>query len=129
MPLQLQTTKFLAQIQATMAKQMTAVEHYVAEKAVEVHADISAATPVDTGALRASWQLQQDGQFQWRIMTHLPYAVVVEYGLYRGVGEKTIETGYGIFSRQAPSGAVRISLEKHRRGFVSGAIKVMREAS
>lgn len=93
-------------------------------------------TPVDEGHLRAAWNISLNepafievpgeagqktlpvemGMFPRVYITNgLPYAAVVEYGLYRGMGPKTKEgtnptTGGGIFSRQAPAGMVEVTL-------------------
>jgi hypothetical protein len=39
-----------------------------------------------------------------------PYVVVLEFGLYPGVGPKTVRTSEGVFSTQAPQGMVRRTL-------------------
>jgi hypothetical protein len=93
-------------------------------------------TPVDQGYLRAAWNISLNepkfittpgekgsselsenlGFFPRVYITNgLPYAAVVEYGLYRGLGPKTREgsnptTGGGIFSSQAPVGMVEVTL-------------------
>lgn len=93
-------------------------------------------TPVDEGYLRAAWNISLNqpqfievpgqrgsmdlpedlGWFpQVHITNGLPYAAVVEYGLYPGIGPKTKEganptTGTGVFSRQAPAGMVELTL-------------------
>lgn len=95
-------------------------------------------TPVDTGRLRGAWQVginvepagnpdgvdpaggptiargqaalaQVDDRTDaiW-ITNNLPYAEVVELGLYPGDGPKTV----GGFSRQAPQGMLRVTLEE-----------------
>ncbi len=38
---------------------------------------------------------------------NLPYAEVVEFGTYSGVGPKTVDRLGGVFSRQAPQGMMR----------------------
>jgi hypothetical protein len=53
------------------------------------------------------------------ITNGLPYAAVVEYGLYPGIGDKTVEgqnpmTGGGAFSRQAPKGMLEVTLNDVR---------------
>lgn len=93
-------------------------------------------TPVDEGHLRAAWNISLNrpeyittpgskgnsalpanmGPFpRVHITNGLPYAAVVEYGLYPGLGPKTVEgtnptTGSGSFSRQAPAGMVEVTL-------------------
>ena len=63
-------------------------------------------TPFDTGRLKGSWSsVQQDiGTLSYSFSTDVPYATVLEEGLYEFVGPRTVLTSYGIFSRQAPSG-------------------------
>lgn len=108
-------------------------------------------TPVDEGYLRAAWNISLNkpvyitvpgdsgsnslpkdlGWFpQVHITNGLPYAGVVEYGLYPGIGPKTVEgtnptTGGGIFSRQAPVGMVEVtlaSIEKFFSQIMTGAV-------
>lgn len=93
-------------------------------------------TPVDEGYLRAAWNISLNepvfittpgeqgsaalpsdlGWFPRVYITNgLPYAAVVEYGLYPGIGPKTVTgtnptTGGGIFSRQSPAGMVEVTL-------------------
>lgn len=93
-------------------------------------------TPVDQGHLRAAWNISLNepqfittpgeqgskdlpSEMGWfprvYITNGLPYAAVVEYGLYRGLGPKTVQgenptTGGGVFSSQAPRGMVEVTL-------------------
>ena len=48
--------------------------------AMEALADLQARTPVDTGNLRASWQLSRYGDDSWRITTNVVYARRVNFG-------------------------------------------------
>lgn len=99
-------------------------------------------TPVDLGHLRAAWNMSLNtedyvtsaGQRgnnslpadlgRWPIVyitNGLPYAAVVEYGLYPGIGPKTVSgenptTGGGIFSKQAPVGMVEVTLAEVQAG-------------
>lgn len=99
-------------------------------------------TPVDHGHLRAAWNMSLNtedyvvtpgqrgnwtlpsnlGSFPRVFITNgLPYAAVVEYGLYPGVGPKTVSgsnpsTGGGVFSRQAPVGMVEVTLTEVQAG-------------
>ena len=82
--------------------------------------------PVDTGALRANRSpVRRVGRLTYATGYTLPYAPVLEYGGYRGVGPKTVElgggaideefiAGAGIYSRQAPLGWVRKALAQAR---------------
>lgn len=97
-------------------------------------------TPVDEGYLRAAWNISLNraefittpgekgssdlpnnlGLFPAVHITNgLPYAAVVEYGLFRGIGPKTKTganptTGAGNFSKQAPAGMVEVTLNDVR---------------
>ena len=85
-------------------------------------------TPVDTGALRASWRGPRSrGKYTWSYGTTLPYAPVLEYGLYTRVGPRTTHgggadlgegfiIGAGIFSKQAPIGMMRKALAVAKPG-------------
>ena len=78
--------------------------------------------PVDTGALKRNRRaVQQTGPLTWETGYDLPYAPILEYGAYRGVGPKTVAlgggdlgaefvAGAGIYSKQAPLGWVRKAL-------------------
>jgi len=61
-------------------------------------------TPYATGELYRSWSsvTREEGGFSFS--TDVPYAEVLERGLYPGVGPRTVEVEGGIFSRQAPGG-------------------------
>jgi hypothetical protein len=129
MPLQFNTNAFLNRLQSVTAAQERAVDRYVAETAVDIEGDIREATPVDTGALRASWHRQRMEAAHWRIATNLHYAVTVEYGLYARVGPGTVESDGGIYSRKAPAGMMRITLAKHRPDFGAGVLRALRETA
>lgn len=79
--------------------------------ALELFTKIQEKSPVDTGELRRSWTLNKiaDG---YVISTPVPYAPILEYGLYpnpsKGGKGKTING----FSKQAPQGFVRISIKE-----------------
>lgn len=77
---------------------------------------------VDTGAYRASWgSPEARGPQAYAVTNTQPYAVVLEYGGYRGVGPRTVRlgardlgegfvAGSGIYSTQEPHGHVRKGL-------------------
>lgn len=114
------------------------VSNMVRLLALHIFSGIVQKTPVDKGYLRAAWNLSlnreeyvttpgvsgnhnlpsQLGLFPRVFITNgLPYAAVVEYGLYPGIGDKTKQgsnpsTGSGIFSRQAPKGMVELTLNE-----------------
>jgi hypothetical protein len=104
--------------------------------ALHVYSGVILKTPVDEGYLRAAWNISLNepifietpgahgsaalptdlGFFPRIFITNgLPYAAVVEYGLYAGIGPLTVSgsnpnTGPGTFSRQAPAGMVEVTL-------------------
>ena len=52
--------------------------------------------PVDTGALKRNRSaVRQSGPLTWATGYDLPYAPILEYGGYRGVGPKTVALGGG----------------------------------
>ena len=78
---------------------------------------ITSKTPVDTGRLRSAWNPSMPVRSfgigkVLTIRNSLPYAPVVEYGRYPGVGPKTVAANDGIYSRQAPRGMMRITVEE-----------------
>jgi len=56
------------------------------------------------GTMKGSWSSLRKASDGFSFDTRTPYAHVLEEGLYPGVGSRTVQTGGGIFSRQAPSG-------------------------
>ena len=89
----------------------------------DVHRVIVLTSPVDTGALRASWTppTARGSDLIWGTGTSIAYAPTLEYGGYRRVGPRTVElgggdlgvgfvAGAGIYSTQAPLGFVRRAL-------------------
>jgi hypothetical protein len=104
--------------------------------ALHIFTGVVQKTPVDEGYLRAAWNISLNepvfietpgqkgsgdlptnlGFFPRIFITNgLPYAAVVEYGLYRGIATKTVHgsnpsTGEGVFSRQAPAGMLEVTL-------------------
>ena len=98
------------------------------EIATRVKVGILQKTPIDRNRLFTSWvgpTRQAAGQY--RIANDRPYALVVEYGGYPGVGPKTVKLGprdlghgftanSGIYSTQAPHGMVRRTLAQETEG-------------
>lgn len=110
--------------------------------ALQIFSGVVSRTPVDDGHLRAAWNISINneeyvttpgGKGNWNLPTDLgrfpiiyitnglPYAAVVEYGLYPGIGPKTVAgnnptTGGGIFSRQAPVGMVEVTIAEIQAG-------------
>jgi len=68
-------------------------------------------TPVDTGALKRSWSPVSRTARGFTFGTALAYAQILEEGLYRGEGPRTVREGSGIFSRQARRGIIGPILE------------------
>jgi hypothetical protein len=75
----------------------------VGEKGVDPHRE----------QLKRSWSEVQAGAeaYSFSFSTGVPYAVIIEEGKYKGVGPRTVATGEGIFSRQAPRGMLRPIME------------------
>jgi hypothetical protein len=128
-------------ISGAAVKLDTTVSKLTRYLALQILRGVILKTPVDTGHLRAAWAISSgaspviitqpgdagpktvaaptgalDALYPviW-ITNGLPYAAVVEYGLWPGVGPKTQQganpsSGAGIFSRQAPAGMVELTL-------------------
>lgn len=115
------------------------IGQFVRLLALYIYGGVIRRTPVDMGHLRAAWNLSVDqpefittpgtrgsgnlgalGAYPVVYITNgLPYAAVVEYGLFPGVGPLTVagsnpSTGSGIFSRKAPAGMVEVTLAEVR---------------
>ena len=109
------------------------MEVVVKKSFIQLSSEIIETSPVDTGRFRANWLPAVNG---YRIDTtestdetkaiakvvstvnkyklgdtvtlsnNLPYSTAIEFGLFRGEGEKIIKG----FSKKAPSGVVRINI-------------------
>jgi hypothetical protein len=112
------------------------VQQVRANATTAVHAQMAATravlvstSPVDTGALQGQWGAVQDDSsgdvIAASVENTAPYATILEYGGYRGVGPRTVQlgggdlgagfvAGGGIYSRQAPLGWVRRGLAQAR---------------
>lgn len=79
--------------------------------ALELFTKIQEKSPVDTGELRRSWVINKIPS-GYVISTPVPYAPILEYGLYpnppKGGKGKTVNG----FSKQAPRGFVRLSIKE-----------------
>lgn len=64
-----------------------------------------------SGATKRSWGPieHEDGGLSFSL--DVPWAEVLERGLYPGVGPRTVQTSEGIFSRQAPEGILSPMVE------------------
>lgn len=111
----------------------------IRKTAFDLQAKIIKRTPRDTGRAAGSWGISEDvpsnavlpeGTYRspetasnqltvvsttdkWQtlwIFNNLPYIQTLEFGLYPGIGPKTIAG----FSTQAPSGMVRVSITEQR---------------
>jgi hypothetical protein len=79
----------------------------------EIQTKVIGRTPIgDTrtdphaGQLITSWGHIQESDVSFSFSTDVPYAIILEKGLYTGVGPRTVPFEGGIFSSQAPGGMV-----------------------
>lgn len=113
-----------------------AIDKVCREVIIEVGSSVIRMSPVDTGRFRGNWQFSIDapkqgalerfgaaeataelidGALQFQagqsayIVNNVPYALKLEFGGYNGPTEKVDSDGY---SRQAPGGMVRITLDR-----------------
>lgn len=143
---------FAADLQKLVNKTKLKTETVVRKVALELQNSIVLLSPVDTGQFRANWQCGigelnsatttgtdktggeafsrtqaaldrwEPGQTIW-LTNSLPQAKVLEYGLYgkppgSANGLKTV----GGFSKQAPSGMVRLTVQNYG-AFLADAVK------
>lgn len=128
------TVQFATTLRAYAERVGRSVDDVVRESATRVRAEVVARSPVDTTRLQASWLAPvRAGALAWKIATTVPYAPVLEYGGYPGVGPKTVavtgsqDLGFGltpprsgIYSRQAPHGWVRKALANEGNRLLAG---------
>lgn len=124
-------------------------ETVMRQVSLKLFSAIIKASPVDTGRFRMNWQASYsvpakgvlDGRdpsgatainvmsdvvlknpfwFDFVLANNLPYANVIEYGGYPGDGPNTV----GGFSRQAPSGVVRVNVVRFQQLIDEEAAKV-----
>lgn len=117
--------QFEQRLAAFIAAQPRRVDRIVYEVTSDVKTDIQEGWPVDSGVSRAAWDGPTHvGQAHYQLSNPLSYAVVLEYGLYKSPGEKTVAAGgetleggisinEGVYSAQKPSAPVRRALAKH----------------
>ena len=116
-------TRFASRLQGFARRMADDGSKAVQAQAVALRAELVATSPVDTGYLRAHWSPVTPGSspLAWKVQNSAPYAPILEYGGYRGIGLKTVGlaggslgagfvAGAGIYSRQAPLGFVRRAL-------------------
>lgn len=125
--------QFAANVQKWVDKAKARLEAVVTETRVEVYNRLVLKSPVDTGRFRANWHLEgqpytytddktsSDGsEFLSKlselakhdvvyILNALPYARVLEYGLYGTGPGATVKTTRDGYSVQAAYGMVRIT--------------------
>ena len=99
------------------------IEGDVRSAALSLQGKILSKAPVDTGELRkpTTWPIEKINNLHYTISTDSPYAHVLEYGLYPNPpkgGKGKTENGY---SKQAPQGFVRISIEEVKNEFKRGS--------
>lgn len=70
------------------------------------------ASPEDKGTFGTSWGQVEEIEGGFSFTNPLPYAHVLEFGLYPGLGPRTVPGPEGgIYSGQAPEGVVRPKVE------------------
>lgn len=133
----LDTKTFIKAVKDYLAATDRTMDSYVKEIAYRVRTRLRAYTPVDTGRLVGNWAgPTKTADNEYTVSNDTPYAAVVEYGGYPGVGPRTVELqgrdlgeGYnaepGIYSLQAPHGMVRRALADEARNLklLTDAIK------
>ena len=107
----------------------------VFETAADVLEDIQVGWPVDQGVSRAAWRGPvRVGPMEFILTNPLPYAPVIEFGGYPGVGPKTgefpgetlpggIQINEGIYPLQRPVAPTRRALSKHRNAMLERIIR------
>lgn len=124
-------------------------ETVMRQVSLKLFSAIIKASPVDTGRFRMNWQatystpatgvlagvdpsgatainvmadvvLKNPFWFDFVLTNNLPYANVIEYGGYPGDGPNTV----GGYSRQAPSGVVRVNVVRFQQLIDEEAAKV-----
>lgn len=117
------------------------IETVFREVIIEIGSSVITMSPVDSGRFRGNWQYSInspkqgeldrldptgekataeliEGALQFKvgetafIVNNAPYALKLEFGGYNGPTEKVNESGY---SRLAPKGMVRVTLERFER--------------
>jgi len=93
---------------ARMLQLDTATREVLRSSTEKLKTMVQGDTPVGIGPtkgqLKSGWSGVTEGYGGFTFQNPVPYAAVLERGLYPGVGPRTVKTGKGIFSRQAPDG-------------------------
>lgn len=132
-------SKFAAQVAQFSAKAIGATDDTIRNITLELFNGIISDSPVDTGRFRGNWQTTQGSPAQGELdrldkngtlakaevkasmgglgshtimANNLPYAEVLEYGLYGTGPGATIKTTRDGYSLQAPDGMVRINFAR-----------------
>lgn len=94
---------------------MTVANAKIRHASVSMLSKVQMRSPVDTGEFRRAWTLTEKAPFHFVVSNGMPQAQVIEYGLFTDKGEtdKTIQG----FSKQAPKGVARVSIEEVRNEF------------
>jgi len=125
------------QVKAFAKKSNMSVEKTIKGTSIKLFSAVIKSSPVDTGRFRANWTAagvqpstvttdmtdksgsaatgemanyinSANGQLVFTLANNLPYAYKLEYGGYPGDGPNTV----GGFSKQAPSGCVRVNVAR-----------------
>lgn len=99
------------QFDAAISNIESKIEKQVEDVTFEVFDKVRTKSPVDTGAFRIAWKIEEaeDG---YLIRNDLPYAHVIEYGLYPNPPKNPTGKTVNGYSRQAPKGVARISVKE-----------------
>ena len=136
---EMQTQRFNNALRRFVAGRLAQADRIVFEQAAELLGDIVEDWPVDEGTSRAAWAgPTRRGHAHYRLSNAMPYAGVIEFGGYPGIGPKTIEIPNvifpgglsvegGIFPSQKPAAPVRRNLEKRRRIMIEELAKDQRQ--
>ena len=123
--LTLDVARFNARLAAFVQRVGADVDRVVYKVATDVLRDTVQGWPVDTGHSRAAWWgPRRIGPSAFQIGNPTRYARVLEWGLYRGVGPRTVRVsgtrfpgGFqvtpGIYSKQKPAAPLRRALAKN----------------
>lgn len=125
------------QVKAFAKKANMSVEKTIKGTSIKLFSAVIKSSPVDTGRFRANWTAagvqpstvttdmtdksgaaatgamvnyinSAKGQLVFTLANNLPYAYKLEYGGYPGDGPNTV----GGYSKQAPSGVVRVNVSR-----------------
>lgn len=95
--------------------------------AVTVRRLVQGRTPVKSGTMKRSWSPVQAETSGFSFSSNVPYASVLEDGLYPSVGPRTVSYEGGVYSKQAPGGMISpvINDDKVMQQVVNGVLKAM----